>query len=138
VTAPLPERVGTAGVRSQVVSAALAQVGLPYRYGGSAPSHGFDCSGLVVYSYGKVGKHGLPRSAAALQDRAQPIRVADARPGDLLFFELAKNSKKASHVAIVVGDRKFVHAPSAGKRVEVVSFDHVYWGAQIRHAGRLL
>ena len=138
-TAPLPSIVsGIPSVRAAIVEAALKQVGTPYRYGGSSPSRGFDCSGLVIYSFSQGGRAGLPRSASQLEDRARPIRVSDAQPGDLLFFDLTKGSKKASHVAIVVGNRQFVHAPSAGKRVELVSFDHVYWGPQIRKAGRLL
>ena len=64
---------------------------------------------------------GLPRSASQLQERVEPITLARLRPGDLLFFEL--EGGKTSHVAIYVGDREFVHAPSGGKRVERVSFD---------------
>ena len=110
-------------------------VGAPYRYGGSTP-RGFDCSGLVVYSYARAGLTGLPRTAAALEDASEPIAIDALRPGDLLFFQLAGRSK-TSHVALYVGDREFVHAPSSGGRVERVGFDHVYWGPRIQRAGRL-
>lgn len=126
-----PTRVGD---RTTVVRTATAMIGTPYRYGGSSP-RGFDCSGLVVYSYAQAGHRGLPRSASALERRARPIAVSELRPGDLLFFHL--EGKKASHVGIYVGDRSFVHAPSSGKRVERVSFDHVYWGPRLELAGRL-
>jgi cell wall-associated NlpC family hydrolase len=109
-------------------------IGTPYRYGGSAPG-GFDCSGLVVYSFAKAGVTGLPHSAAALEQRVRPIPLAELAPGDLLFFQL--DEKKTSHVGIYVGGRAFVHAPSKGKRVERVRFDHVYWGPRVRIAGRL-
>ena len=122
------------GDRNAVVRSATAMIGAPYRYGGSSP-RGFDCSGLVVYSYAQAGHTGLPRSASALEGRARPIAVSELRPGDLLFFHL--EGKKASHVAIYVGGRSFVHAPSSGKRVERVSFDHVYWGPRLELAGRL-
>ena len=56
-------------------------------------------------------------------------------PGDLMFFELS--GKKTSHVGIYVGDRRFVHAPSSGGRVEIVDFDHVYWRDHIGRAGRI-
>ncbi len=130
--ATLPTARG--GDRAAVVRTATAMIGAPYRYGGSSP-RGFDCSGLVVYSYAEAGYFGLPRSATALERRARPIALSELRPGDLLFFHL--EGKKASHVAIYVSDRSFVHAPSSGKRVEKVSFDHVYWGPRLELAGRI-
>lgn len=114
---------------------ATAQIGTPYRYGGSNPS-GFDCSGLVIYSYAKAGLGGLPHSAAQLDALSREVPLDRIEPGDLLFFDLG--SRKARHVGIYVGDRTFVHAPSSGKAVERVRFDHVYWSRQLRRAGRLL
>ncbi len=128
---PPPARGGD---RAAVVRTATAMIGAPYRYGGSSPG-GFDCSGLVVYSYAQAGFVGLPRSASALERRARPIALSELRPGDLLFFHL--EGKKTLHVAIYVSDRSFVHAPSSGKRVEKVSFDHLYWGPRLELAGRL-
>jgi cell wall-associated NlpC family hydrolase len=134
--------VGVAGIggsgisaRAAVVNAAVEMVGVPYRYGGSSPA-GFDCSGLVVYSYEKAGFAGLPHSAARLADLSRPVALDDLEPGDLMFFELT--GKKASHVGIYVGNQKFVHAPSSGGRVEIVGFDHVYWRDHIGKAGRLM
>ncbi len=121
--------------RHAAARTAEAMIGAPYRYGGSSPS-GFDCSGLVVYSYARAGVSGLPRSAASLERAARPVALADLEPGDLLFFRLG--GKKTSHVALYVGDRAFVHAPSSGKRVERVSFDHVYWAPRIARAGRVV
>lgn len=109
-------------------------VGAPYRYGGASPA-GFDCSGLVVYSYAVAGVSGLPRSAASLERASTPVPLQELEPGDLLFFRLS--GVKTSHVAMYVGNRAFVHAPSSGKRVERVAFDHVYWGARLRRAGRV-
>ena len=119
---------------ADVARAAESMIGAPYRYGGSSP-RGFDCSGLVRYSYAKAGITGLPRTTSALERHARPISLAELEPGDLLFFRLS--GKKTSHVAIYVGDRAFVHAPSDGKRVEKVPFDHVYWGPRLRRAARL-
>jgi len=135
VLRPATERLQPAD-RSQLVRTASELVGAPYRRGGASPA-GFDCSGLVVYSYRRAGVRGLPHSAAGLEALARPIPVEEIEPGDLLFFRL-DDPRKASHVAIYVGDGEFVHAPSSGKRVERVSFDHVYWGRRIRRAGRLL
>ncbi|MEN3355653.1 MAG: hypothetical protein V7640_3811, partial [Betaproteobacteria bacterium] len=33
---------------------ALSQIGVRYRYGGSTPDEGFDCSGLVRYIYSRA------------------------------------------------------------------------------------
>jgi murein DD-endopeptidase len=121
--------------RGRIVTAALAQVGAPYRYGGTSPT-GFDCSGLVVYSFSYAGLSGLPHSASALEERARSVEIGAVRPGDLLFFRLG--GLKTRHVAIVTGPRSFVHAPSSGNSVERVDFDHPYWGKLIRRAGRLV
>ena len=112
---------------------ATSMIGAPYRYGGASPT-GFDCSGLILYSYKKAGISGLPHSAARLERITEPVPLSKVQPGDLLFFRLS--GVKTSHVAMVVGRRAFVHAPSKGKTVERVSFDHVYWGPRIRRAGR--
>jgi cell wall-associated NlpC family hydrolase len=112
----------------------MSMIGAPYRYGGSSP-RGFDCSGLVVYSFARTGVSGLPHSAADLHDLARPVSLRELEPGDLLFFRLG--GQKPSHVAIYVGGDTFVHAPSSGKRVEKVGLDHVYWGPRLGQAGRL-
>jgi cell wall-associated NlpC family hydrolase len=122
------------GDRHQAARHAQKMIGTPYRYGGSTPS-GFDCSGLVVYSYARAGVPDLPHSVRMLEKHARAIGLDNLRPGDLLFFHL--DGAKASHVAIVVDDDSFVHAPSSGKRVEKVSFNHVYWGPRMRRAGRI-
>lgn len=136
--APLPETSSHAPVdasaRGVAARTAEAMIGAPYRYGGSSPT-GFDCSGLVAYSYARAGVAGLPRSAASLERVARPVSLRELEPGDLLFFELSGG--KTSHVGVYVGDRAFVHAPSSGKRVERVSFDHVYWAPRLDKAGRL-
>ncbi len=126
---------GASAQRVEIVRAAESMIGRPYRYRGASPS-GFDCSGLVLFSYAKAGIEGLPHSARALESHAQAVAIEDLQPGDLLFFHLS--GRKASHVGIYMGGRAFVHAPSSGKRVERVSFDHAYWGKRVRLAGRLL
>jgi cell wall-associated NlpC family hydrolase len=123
-----------AETRAEAALKAESLIGSPYRYGGISP-RGFDCSGLVLYSFADAGVQGLPHSAAALESLAQPVPLDALEPGDLLFFSLVK--RKTSHVGIYVGQRSFVHAPSGGKRVERVTFDHVYWGPRLGRAGRL-
>jgi len=122
----------TLGARAARTARSL--IGVPYRFGG-ASRDGFDCSGLVVYSFARAGRLGLPHSVARLDELSRPVSIGSLEPGDLLFFRL--RGWKKSHVGIYLGERRFIHAPSSGKSVEVVSFDHVYWGPRIRLAGRL-
>jgi cell wall-associated NlpC family hydrolase len=113
------------------VVVALQQVGVPYRYGGTTPN-GFDCSGLVQYSYSRVGKS-LPRTTNALWKSAQPVSQNQMRAGDLLFFNIAG---KMSHVGMYIGDDRFVHAPSTGKVVSVASLRSDYYRKALIRAGR--
>jgi len=117
----------------RVVQAALAQVGTPYRYGGLDPA-GFDCSGLVHYSYARAGI-AVPRSTTALWKATEKIKLGKLQPADLLFFRI--NGKPASHVGLYIGDGRFVHAPSSGKQVEVESLALPYWRERLTRSGRI-
>jgi cell wall-associated NlpC family hydrolase len=108
-------------------------VGKPYRYGGSSPA-GFDCSGLVFYTYKKAGL-AVPRSTERQRSTARAVRLADLRRGDLLFFN--QEGKKYGHVGIYVGSGKFVHAPSSGKSVRSDRLDTPYWRKHLSEARRL-
>jgi len=128
----VPVEGGSIGLAAARV--AQSMVGSEYRYGGSSPD-GFDCSGLVLYSYERAGRPGLPHSVVRLDALSRPVSIKTLEAGDLLFFRL--QGRKKSHVGLYIGNRRFVHAPSSGKKVEIVSFDHVYWGPRIKLAGRL-
>jgi murein DD-endopeptidase len=129
---PSEQRSGSVGERAALQAAQL--VGKPYRYGGTSPSTGFDCSGLVQYSYAQAGRK-LPRSTDDQRVAAQRIRVSELRRGDLVFFD--QEGKKSSHVGIYVGNGEFVHAPSSGKRVRRDRLDAPYWSKHISEARRL-
>ena len=109
----------------------MDQLGTPYRYGGSNPA-GFDCSGLVQYSYARAGK-ALPRTTKALWNTATPIESQRMLPGDLLFFSIAG---KMSHVGLYLGDGRFIHAPSSGRHVSVESLESEYYSRAFMRAGR--
>lgn len=111
---------------------ALAMRGKPYRYGGYTPQ-GFDCSGLVHYSYSLAGGH-LPRNTNGLWTRSRAISRSEIRQGDLLFFD--QEGKRNSHVAIYVGNNRFVHAPSSGKQVSTASLGDRYWSQHFTGARR--
>ena len=119
------------GIGQQAARIALQQVGVPYRYGGQTPT-GFDCSGLVHYSYYRAGK-AIPRTTAQLWAGTHPVDRSDIRTGDLLFFSIAG---KMSHVGLYLGDGRFVHAPSTGKTVSVESLSSAYYHNAFLRAGR--
>jgi len=126
-----PERVSVAGIGERAANIALQQVGTPYRYGGNSPS-GFDCSGLVHYSYANVGKN-VPRTTGGLWQELAPVDNRDMRAGDLLFFRIAG---KMSHVGLYLGGGRFVHAPSSGKVVSVETLTSDYYRQAFIRAGR--
>jgi murein DD-endopeptidase len=117
----------------QAAGYALTMVGKPYRYGGSSPK-GFDCSGLVMYSYRNAGV-ALPHSTDKQRAGSRAIKFAELRRGDLLFFN--QEGKKYGHVGIYVGAGKFVHAPSSGKSVRSDRLDSAYWRKHLSEARRL-
>lgn len=116
----------------RAVAIALDQVGAPYRYGGSSPK-GFDCSGLVQYSYLAAGVN-VPRTTGQLWSAARAVDGNDVRPGDLLFFSI---EGKMSHVGLYVGDGRFVHAPQSGRSVSVASLDSPFYREALLRAGRV-
>ncbi|MCG5535407.1 C40 family peptidase [Ectothiorhodospira mobilis] len=121
-------------LRERVVFSALSQVGTPYRYGGRTPEQGFDCSGLVWHSHRQAGLK-PPRTTTAQSRAARRIPTTALRPGDLLFFRTGGGG--VGHVGIYIGEGRFVHAPSSGRRVSTQRLDHPYWRPRLLHAGHL-
>ena len=108
-------------------------IGTPYRYGGDHPNEGFDCSGLVYYTHGKMGV-AVPRVSRDQYQRARKIPVSAAKPGDIIFFS---DAVKLSHIAIYIGDNRFVHAPSSGKTVSLGELSAPYYQKHLVGIGRL-
>jgi cell wall-associated NlpC family hydrolase len=127
-------RIADATVGGAIADVAMGMVGTRYLYGGSDPLEGFDCSGLVYYSYSQAG-YRVPRTSQELFRAARKISVGDADPGDLMFFQ---DQAKLSHVGIYLGDGLFVHAPATGRNVAVSSLDQPYYRQHLVAVGRLL
>jgi len=125
---------GSTSIPDRAAHHAAQLVGQPYRYGGASPSTGFDCSGLVQWSYAQAGRK-LPRSTDDQRVAGQRIRVSELRPGDLIFFD--QEGKKHGHVGIYIGNGEFVHAPSSGKRVRRDRLDTPYWTNHVSEVRRL-
>ncbi|HET9405458.1 MAG TPA: C40 family peptidase [Burkholderiales bacterium] len=102
---------------------ALGMVGIPYRFGGNSPQ-GFDCSGLVQYSYARAGMR-VSRTVEEQWANSRPVPSEQIRPGDLLFFHM--DGKHNSHIGLYIGNDRFVHAPSTGKHVSVASLANRFW-----------
>jgi cell wall-associated NlpC family hydrolase len=124
----LRHRKRTLGERAARI--ALREVGVPYRWGGSSPGSGFDCSGLVYWAYGRLGI-ALPHSSYALAGAGRPVRSSRLRPGDLLFFW------GFGHVGLYIGHGRMVHAPHSGERVQVVRLAASGYGSALVAARRL-
>lgn len=113
---------------------AMKMVGKPYRYGGESPSAGFDCSGLVQYSFRQAGLR-VPRSTRAQLAASRRVPRSQLRAGDLVFFD--QEGRKKGHVGIYLGNGRFVHAPSSGKRVRTDSLSSRYWKRYLSDTRRL-
>jgi peptidoglycan DL-endopeptidase CwlO len=120
-SSPAPEAGGASDSGDAIVSEASQFLGVPYVWGGSTPS-GFDCSGLTQYVFSQLGV-ALPRTAAEQQQVGTPVAsLAQAQPGDLLFFEPGQNGApagEAGHVAIYLGNDEMLAAPETGEDVKV-------------------
>lgn len=118
---------------SSLVKVTERQIGIPYRFGGSSPKQGFDCSGLVFYAHKQLGIS-VPRTSSEQFQASSPVKSGDLRPGDLLFYRT--QGQKVSHVGVYVGGRRFLHAPNSGGRVRYAHLDDAFWSNRFAGAGR--
>ncbi len=107
---------------TKAIAVAESYIGVPYRYGGISPS-GFDCSGLVKYSYSTTGRT-LNRTAAQMF-YGNGYHVYSLQPGDLMFFAPTKYSSP-THVAIYIGYGKMIMA-SSSRGVMITTTSNPYW-----------
>jgi cell wall-associated NlpC family hydrolase len=114
---------------------ALSHVGVPYRFGGSSPETGFDCSGFVQYVYRRGAGLLLPRNTEALSAVGAPVAAGELEAGDLVFFDTLR--KPYSHVGIYLGGERFIHAPATGGSVELVDMRSAYWRTRFNGARRI-
>lgn len=120
----------------QLVDQALAYLGIRYRFGGTSPETGLDCSGLVLNVFRNAVGLDLPRTAHEMAALGDKIGRQELKPGDLVFFNTMRRA--FSHVGIYLGDGKFVHAPSGGGKVRVENMGTRYWSQRFNGARRML
>ena len=100
---------------SSIVNKAYQFLGVPYVWGGSSPG-GFDCSGFTQYVYKAQGIN-LPRTSGAQASSGSYVSIANAQPGDLVYF----GQSQVTHVGIYIGNNRMIHSPSPGKSVMITN-----------------
>jgi cell wall-associated NlpC family hydrolase len=134
----LPSWAGNDGAstdRDRPLIHALHALGTQYRYGGSSPETGFDCSGLVAHVFAQAWGVAVPRTTEQQKRVGKPVRLTELEPGDLIFYNT--RNRPYSHVGIYLGDGRFVHAPRSGAQVRVESVRTAYWRSRFNGARRL-
>ena len=127
----------SSGKSQSLLTRAMSLLGTPYRWGGSSPESGFDCSGLVSYVFRTALGIELPRVSRDMASitNGKAIERSALNVGDLVFF--GRNGKRVDHVGIYVGEGRFLHAPSRGKDVRVDSMANGYWSGKFLSARRV-
>lgn len=121
--ANMGDKAEAAYYHTKAISVAKSNIGVPYRWGGVSPG-GFDCSGLIKYSYARAGKS-LNRTAATMFYGNGHRIYSYIQPGDLMFFAPTKASKP-THVAMYIGNGKMIMA-SSSRGVMVTTTNNPYW-----------
>lgn len=121
--------------RTEVVLTALALLESQYRYGGSHPTGGFDCSGLVAYVFNNAASQTLPHNTAAIAQLSRPISKKQLKAGDFVFFNTLNRS--FSHMGIYLGDERFINAPSTGGQVRIDTLSNPYYAKRFESARTL-
>ncbi|WP_449467176.1 C40 family peptidase [Stenotrophomonas humi] len=125
------------GKVQSVLRRAMTLLGTPYRWGGTSPDAGFDCSGLVGYVFRTALGIELPRVSREMASQASSELIRDRSAlaaGDLVFFG---RRGRVDHVGIYVGEGRFLHAPSTGKDVRTDTLLTGYWSDKFMQARRV-
>lgn len=117
-----------------MIAEAEKYLGYPYVWGGASPSTSFDCSGFVSWVVNHTGWNFGRLTADGLLGVCTPVSSADARPGDLIFFQGTYNTSGASHVGIYVGNGMMIHC---GDPISYANINTSYWQSHFYTFGRL-
>jgi cell wall-associated NlpC family hydrolase len=119
----------------KLTSYAQSLIGTPYKYGGTSPKTGFDCSGFVDYVFQHTAGVSLPRISRQISQHGSPVKSSQLREGDLVFYDT--NNEAYSHVGIYLGNDRFIHAPSNGGSVRIEDMTMDYWTKHYNGARRI-
>lgn len=116
---------GQGNLRDELVNTAKRFIGIPYRWGGTTATNGFDCSGLTMVSYRLNGLN-LPRVSRSQFEAGKWVAKKNLQPGDLVFFA-TKGGTRVTHVGMYVGNGDFIHAPRTGKNVRIEKLSNTFF-----------
>lgn len=117
--APPPPDIPPNSGAEGAIAAAKSQLGRPYRWGGTSPATGFDCSGLMLWSWAQVGVS-LPRTSRAQYAGTQRVPISELQPGDLVF-----SGNPIHHVGMYIGGGQMIHSPHTGDVVKITSINYM-------------
>lgn len=120
---------------SELAMRAMSMLGIRYKYGGTTPELGMDCSGLVRYLFKETWGADLPRTAEEISRLGRHVDAKNLQTGDLVFYKTLRHA--FSHVGIYLGDNKFIHSPASGGEVRIESMDLGYWKKRFNGARRI-
>lgn len=120
---------------SELAMRAMSMLGIRYKYGGTTPELGMDCSGLVRYLFKETWGAELPRTTEEISRLGRHVDAKDLQTGDLVFYKTLQHA--FSHVGIYLGDNKFIHSPATGGEVRIESMDLGYWRKRFNGARRI-
>lgn len=125
-------QASTQAANNNVVAIAKQYLGVKYRFGGTSPSTGFDCSGYVSYVFKQAGKMNSRATAAGLYNMSK--KVSTPQVGDLVFYS---GTYKAgiSHVGIYIGNNQMINA--SGSKVQISNIYSSYWKKYFTGFGRI-
>jgi cell wall-associated NlpC family hydrolase len=132
-------KLGASGVGGAPAEVAQRYLGVPYRFGGTSPTSGLDCSALVQLVFRQLGVS-LPRTAQLQYEATARVADAQLQTGDLVFFArtYADPHDWITHVGIYIGNGQMINAPNEGDVVRVMPAFAGFWGAHYAGAGRVV
>lgn len=113
----------------ELIGSTMDLLGVAYRYGGTSVSTDFGCSGFTQHISKRAVGLNLPCISAEQVQMDVAVSCSELRPGDTVFFRTMGRGR-ISHVGLYIGNNSSIHAPRTGKRIEITSFGHKYWGAK--------
>lgn len=124
------------GKGGKIVKTAYSQMGAKYRSGGASPGKGFDCSGLIWWTYQKNGIK-VPRITSDQASMGRSVSRNQAQPGDIVVFRTG-SSPRGLHTGIYSGNGTFIHSPRRGERVRMESMEIPYWDKKLIGVRRVI
>ncbi len=130
-----PKVAVSSGKGIAITKTAKTQLGKKYRFGGTSPKTGFDCSGLIQWAYKQHGVK-VPRQTIAQAKVGKRVKSSKARPGDIIVFK-TRSSGTGLHTGIYVGNNKFIHSPRTGAKIRIETLNK-YWKPKLVSVRRVV